>query len=622
MKLKVDLKRALPIWVENGLLSPEQSGKILDFQTRASRTRKSIPLPLLAMVLASVLIALGLFMFYAANWRAMAPAFKLAQVFLLLIGFYGAGFAVGVRKGASHPLARVLIVLGMVSFGVGISLVAQIFHISAHPTNGLLTWLLAVLVMSAICRETWGLYLGGILLFIWNAWEAGVYGNPNHLMAPILLAYGFLAWREKSALALIAGLGFFLYYLVQAHILLGIHHENAAVAIGSVLLFFFYGLLFIQARALGEKRDFPAAALKVAEILGWILVLLPFALLSWPFPSSGEKPLFLALLDTTAGRGVLVEGVVLATLLVLPWRRSADLRRWNPYFAWILVFALAMFFLPLGSKTVLMVATHLGMLAFFFGMLYFSFGGEDGRRGRRVLAIVFPCFLLFAKFIGFLGLGLDRHGYFVCYLVGFIVFAIVVVLIGQVVKFLLEKKKRGVPEWILTLVATIFIFGSLYALSFEVKNQKSIFSTGPMVLTLFFVLLGIALSLFAWLARLASDKWVTGLAAAIFAASVALMFLARPDLDWKVYSIGFNLLLFLLEGAVIALGARRGSRGLQILGIGFFTIHLVTRYFDLVWDLLSGSALFLATGALILAIGVLLERQRRRLFSAPPVEKP
>ena len=90
----------------------------------------------------------------------------------------------------------------------------------------------------------------------------------------------------------------------------------------------------------------------------------------------------------------------------------------------------------------------------------------------------------------------------------------------------------------------------------------------------------------------------------------------RPILaKWIKFTLLFNVLLFVVEGAVIVYGAKSSSKALVMVGIGFFALHVTTRYFDLLWDMFSGSILLIATGVLVMGGGYVLERQRRRLFS-------
>jgi uncharacterized membrane protein len=52
------------------------------------------------------------------------------------------------------------------------------------------------------------------------------------------------------------------------------------------------------------------------------------------------------------------------------------------------------------------------------------------------------------------------------------------------------------------------------------------------------------------------------------------------------------------------------------IGLLFFALDVVARYFDLFWELLPRSLFFVAGGLLLLLGGILLERKRRRILAS------
>ncbi|HTQ31181.1 MAG TPA: DUF2157 domain-containing protein [Opitutaceae bacterium] len=74
--------------------------------------------------------------------------------------------------------------------------------------------------------------------------------------------------------------------------------------------------------------------------------------------------------------------------------------------------------------------------------------------------------------------------------------------------------------------------------------------------------------------------------------------------------------LFLLNLAMIRVGLAAGRAGWVNLGIGFIALNIFTRYFDLFGTMLQGGVFFITTGAVIIALGIYLERKRRALLAA------
>ena len=55
--------------------------------------------------------------------------------------------------------------------------------------------------------------------------------------------------------------------------------------------------------------------------------------------------------------------------------------------------------------------------------------------------------------------------------------------------------------------------------------------------------------------------------------------------------------------------------------LAFFALGVITRYFELSWDLLDRSIVFLMGGIILLAIGFLLERGRRKVLQRMAVRE-
>jgi uncharacterized membrane protein len=72
--------------------------------------------------------------------------------------------------------------------------------------------------------------------------------------------------------------------------------------------------------------------------------------------------------------------------------------------------------------------------------------------------------------------------------------------------------------------------------------------------------------------------------------------------------------LFALSVAVIRVGIETAREGWVNLGVLMIAVNIVTRYFDLFGTMLEGGVFFILTGALVIALGIFLERKRRALL--------
>ncbi len=603
------LKKETPKWISAGIIDAEQQRKILGLYAPKTHDMRS-RLPAIVFGLAVILIGAGLILYYAANWKTMSPAVKLMQVFGLILCTYGASYYFLAILQTTERIGRAFLLIGMVSFGVGIVLVAQIYHISAHPANGVLAWALGVLAMSWVMHEKWGYYLTALLAFIWNSWEYFEYHNPNYLFILFPLVLLYLFYQEQARVGvLLAALGVLFWYHQINFYWLDELHQNSDPAI-FFLHYLPFGLILIVLGRLGEEEKPLSIASYVITFLGWVSLFIPLIMLSWPggwFDSA--FPFFR--LNVLTGEYILLSGIA-AGLLYWLYTRAGEVR----LTAACLAYGILVCVLPLGKITTLMVATHLGLLAYFFGLLYASYLHFPERRIERFLAFAFPIIMILSKGIGFLALGLDTNRFFVAYCIGFLIFGTVCLLINQSVKLLVTQQKREFPAHILNAVCAFTGFGMLYALSFEIDGQSSVFNTSSVVLTLLGMFLLIALGLYGFLWLKSSEKLIVGLSALIFFTSVGVLAISGPGVHWILYSVIFNALLFLMTATLIYYSTQINSAKLANLAIAGFLLHVITRYFDVFWDMFSGSVLFIVTGLLALVGGYFLERNRRKLLQS------
>lgn len=85
---------------------------------------------------------------------------------------------------------------------------------------------------------------------------------------------------------------------------------------------------------------------------------------------------------------------------------------------------------------------------------------------------------------------------------------------------------------------------------------------------------------------------------------------------WTGYAIVFNAAYFAIAGGIVTRGYVRGDERYVNAGLLLVALGLLTRYVDVFWSLLAGSAFFLIGGLLLLSVAFALERMRRGLVRA------
>lgn len=288
-------------WVKEGLISPDQKSRIESWYTSVETVKPATPVSAPAQPkkeviniarvvigLATLCLAAGIIIFYASNWRKMPPVAKLIQIFILMFSIYGSAFFFLDPKRRHPSIGSALLLLGIVSYGAGIMLVAQIYHISSHPTNGVLAWGAGALIVSAAARDKYGYYLSALLFFIWNFWEVAVFSSAGYLfIIPVLIiAFLLLEVNDRRGLtgsALLAG-----WYIFQVSLYWIFNYADAGwKGYLFILLFVLSGSLLITASKFLKAAEELRGAGSVFRVCGWGLWFLPLILSAYVEPYSG-----------------------------------------------------------------------------------------------------------------------------------------------------------------------------------------------------------------------------------------------------------------------------------------------------------------------------------------------
>lgn len=611
-KLQIESQK----WISVGIIDETQKNsllKIYDDEIAAKKNKISIGLPAIIMGLAGVLLCTGIIIFYAANWRSMPPSAKLAQVFLLIILTYAISYYFLIIKNSNILLGRIMLMTGMVSYGAGIALVAQIYHISAHPTNGMLAWAIGAMALSWVMSEKWGFYLAAALFFIWNSWELIEFSNPNYIyiVVPLLFSYLFYKVRGNTGVALMFFAALFWFYQINLH-WIGQIHNNDIETSALVLLSLCHiplGLIIIGVGWILKKNDILSIPAAIITVSGWLALCVPFLTLSWPMKLQSPYLVFQS--------GTVIHSIELLLLLAgavaiiyLLFRNKLDVRmHWGG-----VIFTAVISLLPQGNDTVLLAAMHIGLFVFLFGLLDFYLADPRRKIERFLFYFLFIAFLVIKgngfRFIA----GTLNEEYFIAYGIGFVLYGVVSFLVNHAVLIHAERRGDLFRPNIINAACAFAGYYIIYTLSFKVENQSSILDATPSVLFMLFLFISSAFALYIYLWVHSSRKLLLVLSGMIFFSSSVMLFISGPGVSWIAYSLLFNILLFIITAIFIYYSTCINSRLLLNFAISGFVLHVVTRYFDIFWDLMSGAGLFILTGIIGIAGGWLLEKNRRRLI--------
>ena len=239
-------------WQSRELLSADQAANVLKLYTSqaelADRSRSRVMMALMGV--AAFLIGLGVLLLVGYNWQAMPSWVKLVIIFSVIAATQTIGLFLRFKRG-SKLLSEAVFFFACFLYGIGIFLVAQIFHLNAHYPDGFWWWAVGVLPI-ALCMDT--LLLHVLLVSLLAIWcHAELFNNLNLGM--------FTRWDA------IPGVAYSLPMLVLPGLVWGYRKKSLLSVYLYVLLFSWWVVL----QSLEGRWDCDGLAL-IGIVGGWMLV--------------------------------------------------------------------------------------------------------------------------------------------------------------------------------------------------------------------------------------------------------------------------------------------------------------------------------------------------------------
>ena len=280
----------------------------------------------------------------------------------------------------------------------------------------------------------------------------------------------------------------------------------------------------------------------------------------------------------------------------------------------VVLLPVLVFFLPFNHTATRMISTHLAAILFVFILLYYSYTDAAGKTFEKTFAFIFTAALIIIKGAGFISYSVMKPEFKLAYLIGFILFVTVCFLVNSLVHRMLSDNGTEYPVRAVDAICATGVWISIYLASFEVGSQQSIFTAESLVIKMTVIFIALSVILYYMLfKKVTGERVILYLSLIIFASSGITLFAAGPGVPWEIYSITFNLLLFVTSAVFMYYSTIVQSKKILNFATAGIIIHVFTRYFDLFWDMFSGSLLFIITGIIGLAGGYILEKKRERL---------
>lgn len=243
MSIFVSLASQIDQWQSQGLLDQETADRLrLDVKAR----KNGFGIGGVLAVLGALLLGAALILFVAANWEVIPRVWRVALILFVMWSGYlgGAWLQRRGESGQSNTLAAIfapaLYLLSAITYGAGIALIGQMYHMSGDMTTAALAWGVGVLIAAVLLRAPiltaaalgiGGFYLSTVLnelggqvnlvasyrwimpLYILACIGAIIYTKADkamHLLAALTLAYFLTLYfdiENKAILILMIALG-------------------------------------------------------------------------------------------------------------------------------------------------------------------------------------------------------------------------------------------------------------------------------------------------------------------------------------------------------------------------------------------------------------------------------
>lgn len=176
-------------WVEMGIITGEQKEKIAALYPYKKSVGERLP------VFAAILVGAGILTFIASNWGIIPPLLRLCIIFVALGGFYVAGYRA--EQSGSRSLGTALLSLGVVTFGAGIFLTGQMFHLVAYDARAFIIWSLPAVALALLYRSHLLSFLGILILNAGQLYSAISFQQFSWLLL-LILAVGVGSYALQS----------------------------------------------------------------------------------------------------------------------------------------------------------------------------------------------------------------------------------------------------------------------------------------------------------------------------------------------------------------------------------------------------------------------------------------
>lgn len=202
------LEKESKVWIEKGLIGRDQHDAIMALYPESAPGIRLLP------ILGGLLIGLGILSFVAANWQGIPHGFRLLLILAMLAGCYLTGERF-LSKGHPH-FGAAFIGAGVLSFGGGIFLIAQMYQLTSNTIISFIAWSAAAAAALFLYGGRFLFILALVIMVISQMYSSNELHQFSFSVFILMVAgLGFDAWKKKDPLIVwLLALGIFIDSLI------------------------------------------------------------------------------------------------------------------------------------------------------------------------------------------------------------------------------------------------------------------------------------------------------------------------------------------------------------------------------------------------------------------------
>ncbi len=407
-----DLLTQSQIWVEKGIVSAEQSQKILSlYNVTPEQADKGSFGSRIVSSLGYLFIGLALLLLVGSNWEELPRAVRAGG----LVGVMGLLTLGGIQewtKGNLHKASNFLL-LGGIAFGGTIFLIAQTYHLSGSPTAVFIYWGLGVLPSVLATKDHKLLKLFSLISIFYLGICTSLFYIPwAYYPATLLIYYLLFTQINSKTTFFVQTIGLFM--LIPASMANFWEDIPNTLRDNYMLVFCFsLGMLLIAAAPWLKQCSTRVFNKSCADSLSdWLLTATLIGLFiasfqafwrefSWPYESM-QTAAGLGMLDGVAVLTIIVAGLLV--LLKVPGGDNQDPRFLEKIAAiFYVLFILKLLHPDRLEGYHLTCAVVVNLLIFAWGLCLIFTGSDRRMRGRLLSGAAILCLLGFVRYISLIG---------------------------------------------------------------------------------------------------------------------------------------------------------------------------------------------------------------------------